>query len=248
MPTRNASGSNQSLKTDLYNSQNPLGGGVSSGQLARANFLKTASGRDLADSYKSKLAQYLSLSGFADKSDRENPESHNDGSADSRARLSADDFHDSELKPIRKELEARFLNTDGKAFWEKAKEDREDEQMTSDKSEYSARNFPINKLEYLMNVRISPESSVDMTVDVGRPQGGKINFSKVNDGILAGAITIARNGLADLQDRAIAKDNKVGKNDRYYEKQYTASYRAKVLDPLLNEMIKRNPNRQPAID
>jgi len=136
------------------------------------SYLSKLSPNELAKAYEQTMAQWNILNENANRNDKENPDSHGDGSYDSVSRLSAEGYLNN-VYAIEKELSARFLNKDGNPFWLKDREEKSDARVWGENYHSAS---PSRKLELLL------ENNKDL--------------SKVNDNILNKSLDIANKGLA----------------------------------------------------
>ena len=253
MPTRTGgSSANQSLQSD-YKRQNGLlygnsiasqvEGGIDRSQRrggeGASGYAKTLSNSDLAKAYEATGREYIRQSGGADAFDKENPEAGNFGSADSYVRMGADSYHDTYYKPMRDELERRWLNTDGKPFW-----------LESDEAKKN-RDFPVQRepweqLKFLMNYEVAPSVSIMGRQNYSKGSGKEVDFSGVSDEIIARSVKLAEQGLSEIRNQSIAKDNQIKgakfytPNDaNYFESEYPSAWKENILDPLVNELNNR---------
>jgi hypothetical protein len=233
MPTRNGSSSGKSLQSDLRYGTSisaQVETGIDNAHKQRKNasdYAKTLSDSDLAKAYGALSREYLRMSGGADAFDKENPEAGNFGSADSYVRMGADSYHDTYYVPIRDELSRRFLNEEGQPFWNKT---REDKQQEANDSRYAESNKPYRILQALMGVTVSPE-----TRSVDRRYGKSPDLSGVKDSVLSESIKIAQRGLSDISERS----DEANKRFKNQSNDYVETYQKEIIDPLVNELNKR---------
>lgn len=201
-------------------------------------YVSSLSNAQLASGLRATEAAYLQRAGYAGKYNAENPEASNYGSADSVADMAADSYHDNYYRPFRDELGKRFLNDEGKPFWEKTKEQTAQE---SENPAYRAEYKDFRILEAMMNIRISPESVSIQRVGTLRGERDSNDFSKVSTPILEKSVEIAQRGLDDMKRRVAsveAQRREKGLNSDLSD--FVTAYQKEVVDPIVSEYRKRN--------